>query len=192
MPVVACPHCRQQMTVPAASGGMTYRCPGCKAPLRMPGGQPPPALPPVPPLPQPSPPRKPRSRSASGERVFLDEDDVLVTNARVVVPAQTFALALITSVRPDEDKKISENIGGVAVAILILAAILWWGAEQHTAAIVFAILGVIVGVVAVLIGPLHLVMFVTAAHEVRAVTTWNKAFAARVIAAINEAIVFRG
>jgi hypothetical protein len=122
--------------------------------------------------------------------VFLQERGVVVTNARVVLPGETYAVALITSVRQETDDKGKTTALEFAVGSGILCLLtLVCGGFVLAAPLFFVI--VICAVVAADI-PVQHVVLVTSAHESRALSSPDQEFIKRVIQAINDAIVARG
>ena len=117
---------------------------------------------------------------------LLEENGVTVTTARLVVPRQTYAMSAITSVKsvtlkPPPYLGIVGVIGGIAVLT----------GEQGAMTIGFVLIGV--AVVRWVRNPTrHVVVVTTAAGESHAVSSRDARFIARIIDAVNEAIVARG
>ena len=120
------------------------------------------------------------------EKVFLEEGGVTVTNARFIVPAQTYAMSGITSVKSYEKKPSRRGpitlivIGGIAVLsgkdalaggiILLVLALLWWVLSKTE----------------------FQVKLSTASGEATALRSKNSSWIRRVVNALNEAIIHRG
>ena len=117
------------------------------------------------------------------EKTFFEYEGVKVTNARFVVDSQTFAMSNITSVSTarDDPSRIGPflviliGLGICAsnvVAGVIVAAIgaLWWWKQKST---------------------FH-VMLKTSGGEAKALTSHQKDYIGKVVAALNDAIVHRG
>jgi hypothetical protein len=123
------------------------------------------------------------------ERVFLDEGGVKVTNARVLVGSQTYAMSGVTSVKhamKAADRKF-------AILCLILAAGTLYFKHDSSQAIFFAIGAAVLGILMwVLIKNKHFVVLHSSSGESRAVEHTDRGFINRVIGSINEAIVSRG
>jgi hypothetical protein len=124
-------------------------------------------------------------RSAGGERVFLEERAIRVTNARFIVPGNTFAMSGVTSV-----KHLEKDRSVIAGYVLIIAGVF------------LSLLPTLIamGVIFILGGALYLwkckgkfdVRLQTASGEIKALTSNDKEFVRRVVYALNEAIVYRG
>jgi len=133
------------------------------------------------------------------ERIFLRESGVVVSNARFIVPTQTFAMAGITSVKTFREVP---ECGGLIMMILFGMLLVSIGMG------VVAANGVGVGGVVVIAFGLMLiaaliyamsqqrdrfhVLLKTASGEAKALTSMDLAFIQRVVAGLNEAIVHRG
>lgn len=117
------------------------------------------------------------------ERTFFEYEDVKVTNARFMTGGQTFAMNNVTSVKPYVEKP-SRLVGvivlligiglmstsfGMGLLIAAAAAIYLW--SQKT---VF-----------------HVILS-TSAGETKALKTYQREYLNQVIAALNNAIVYRG
>lgn len=126
-----------------------------------------------------------RAAARSPETVFFDGAGVTVTNARFVVPGQTYAMAGVTSVRYHE-KPQSWVIGAICA---VLAA--WWftiGDYMLPLAIVFAVFSPL----AFWRGrPRYDVILSTASGEVRALSSHERDDIRQVVQALNNAIIFR-
>jgi len=122
----------------------------------------------------------------SQETVFLNSGGVTVTNARFVVPGQTYAMAGLTSVKYHEQpqKWIAGAVCGALAA--------WWftiGDYMLPLAIVFAIFS-----------PFALwrgrrrydVILSTSSGEVRALSSHARDDIREVVKALNNAIIYRG
>jgi hypothetical protein len=125
------------------------------------------------------------------EQTFLSERAVLVTNARFVTNNQTYALGGITSVKLlMESAKNGPGIFALLGAFVLLLAAFSakdWG---------FAAASIILGAIGVLViksaKPTHHLILRTASGEVRAISSEDGPFIARVLAAINNAMIARG
>ena len=126
------------------------------------------------------------------EKIFLDEGGIKVTNARFIVPAQTYALSGVTSVkslREDPSKKWpiillvigaiimlagfenKDGMGGIFVGILIIAGGAFWLYS---------------------IKPNFFVVLNSSSGEARSLESKDSGFISRVISALNDAIIHRG
>ena len=117
------------------------------------------------------------------EKNFLDENGVVVTNTRFIVSSQTYAMSGITSVK----NSYQPPSRFFPVVLLLVGLLCLVGAPA---------VGVILIVVAVLwlIGQKtdYHVLLTTASGEAKALSSNNKEFIAKVVQALNDAIVARG
>ncbi len=124
------------------------------------------------------------------EKVFLDEGGVKVTQARFIVPAQTYAMSGITSVaslKQDPSRK-----GPIIVVIIGLFAT-FGGFSASAAAGVIGLLVLAAGIAWLLLQkPTYYVVLHSASGESRALKSNNGEWIARVVTALNDAIVARG
>jgi len=118
------------------------------------------------------------------EQTFLQENGVTVTHARFIVSGQTYAMSGITSVKAGERKPsrgwpvslivigvIAFLSGMIGAAVIFLAAGgLWWYLQKTE----------------------YAVLLRTASGEAEALTSKDKGYVTRVVAALNDAIVARG
>ncbi len=117
------------------------------------------------------------------EQSFLSEGEITVTTTRFIVPSQTYAMSGITSVKSSYDpaNRLYPIVCGVigllcmvpapfAAFFFIVIAIIWWIGQKTT----------------------YHVVLTTASGEAKALTSTNKQFIAKVIEALNNAIVARG
>ena len=126
---------------------------------------------------------------ARAEHTFLSEGSVQVTNARLVCNGQTYAMAGVTSVRTAVEP--ASHFG--TILALVGGVVFLFGASNSSAT--GAIWGVIFLVCGVFIqrklkAKHHLVLH-SSSGEVRAISSTDGAFNARILAAINDAIVSR-
>src|SRR4051794_14637987 len=101
MPVTfTCPGCGHTASVPDKFIGQKVKCPRCGSSGVVPGTPSNPTLPPdawTPPKPTSHQPPQPR-KSPTGETIYYENDELLVTNTRIVIHARTYPLANVTSV----------------------------------------------------------------------------------------------
>lgn len=123
------------------------------------------------------------------EKMFMQEGGVTVTSTRFITPAKTHAMAGITAVSAQE-KKIDASW---SITLMIVGAILtfsnWGGSSTF-------------GIILLLVGLLWLaILFFNKTYVVRAesasghsdaLESKNKDFILSVVAALGEAIVYRG
>jgi len=123
------------------------------------------------------------------ERTFLSEGSVLVTNARLVSNGQTYAIAGVTSVRTNVEAPSSFGVLCIVVgAIVLLIALL-------NASGVGTVWGAVILMIGVLIAKAqrathHLILH-SSSGEVRAISSKDGDFIARILAAVNNAIISR-
>jgi hypothetical protein len=114
------------------------------------------------------------------EHVFLSEGGVTVTNARFTYGGQTYAMANVTSVKPAK--------GSLKWAIILLAIAFGCGANH---AWQYMVLFGLAGILAIWFRTTWVILH-TAGAEQKALASNNASFVAKVIAAVNDAIVHRG
>ena len=121
------------------------------------------------------------------ERVFYENGDVRVTNARFIVGGQTYAMAGVTSVR---DGRIPPNRGLALVLIVIgVIFVLAGGAGAKLFGILLAGLG---GYLAYTAKATHLVILHSSSGETRALSNTDAGFIHGVIDALNQSLIHRG
>ena len=121
------------------------------------------------------------------EKVFYENGDVKVTNARFIVGGQTYAMNGVTSVR---DGKIPPS-RGLAIAIIIIGVLLMLAGS--TGAKVFGLLLVgLGGYLAYAAKATHIVILHSASGETRALSNTDADFIYGVIDALNQSIIHRG
>jgi Family of unknown function (DUF6232) len=116
------------------------------------------------------------------ERVFLSEEGVVVSNARFSHGGQTYAMANITSVKGTRD-----GVGLWPLALIIGLFILPAGGGT----MVFGLLMVALAIAAIWLRSSYVVLH-TSGGEQRALSSRNRDFVAKVVGALNEAIIHRG
>jgi len=117
------------------------------------------------------------------EKQFFQYEDVQITNTRFVNGAQTYAMSNVTSIKSFEQKP--KRIGGILVLLVGLAI-----------AVNTAVAGLLIAASAVVYlvmqKTMYHVMLATAGGEVSALKTKQRDYLEKVVAALNEAIVYRG
>ena len=122
--------------------------------------------------------------------VHFSSNGISVTNTRVVIGAQTFAVENISSVvveRHDPPTLLPGLliVAGACIAIFAIGA-------SAAGAIVFGIVLVLLGIAVLQIGKsTYWLVLTTAGGEVRACSSRNQADAQRIVVAINRAIIER-
>jgi len=117
------------------------------------------------------------------EKQFFSYEDVKVTNARFVNGNQTYAMSNITSVKSFVQKP--SRLGGIIVLVMGLAIVM------NTPIVGLAIAGSAAVYLFQQKTKYH-IMLATASGEVSALTTHQSDYLQKVVAALNEAIVYRG
>ena len=121
------------------------------------------------------------------EQTFFNQDDISVTNARVVIGGQTYAMSGLTSVRSIEEKPSRK--GPIILGIVGLLCLF----VGETTAIVIG-LAAIGGAIAWFVNtkPTYFVGLVTASGESKALNSKDPDYIRKIVNAINEAIIARG
>lgn len=125
------------------------------------------------------------------ERIFLDEGGVKVTQARFMVPGQTYAMSGVTSVAAHKENP-SKRWPILLIVLGGLAAMIGLGQTE----IVTIIVGIVVLAVGILwlraLRPTYHVLLRSASGEARALSSKDREWVERVVKALNDAIVVRG
>lgn len=121
---------------------------------------------------------------STSETVFFERGNVVITNTRFIVPGQTYAMSNVTSIKHVETAP-SKLPGGIAI---IAGALLLLGKIWVLAAILIA-----AGAILLMKAKgKYDVMLQTASGEVRAFGSSDQDLVRQIVAALNQAIVFRG
>jgi hypothetical protein len=128
---------------------------------------------------------------AREERRIFENGEIRVTNARLIVSGQTYAMSGITSVKAVEVHPSKQGpllLIGVGILCVIVAS----SNRSAAAGVIGAVLAVL-GVMWLLgLKPSYTVQLTSASGETRALTSNDRSLIASVVDAINEAIVHRG
>lgn len=122
--------------------------------------------------------------SDDAEKTFFEHDDVKVTNARFIVPSQTYAMAGITSVKFFTDKP--SKLWPILALLFALGA---WSSNANIWTIAVPLL---ISIALFMRKPTHHVVLSSSSGEQRALNSQDKDFIAGVIDALNKAIISRG
>ena len=122
--------------------------------------------------------------SEAQEKTFFEYGEVKVTNARFIVPSQTYAMSGITSV-----KFFTEKPSLLWPIVAFLIAILIGVGDGNIWSVGIP---VIIGVVLLLRKATHHVVLSSASGETRALNSENKEFIANVIRPLHQSIGSRG
>jgi uncharacterized oligopeptide transporter (OPT) family protein len=128
--------------------------------------------------------------SAPAEESLLSEDDVTVTSARFVVEGTTYAIAGVTSVGFQEDS----TKRGVLVCFTVILALIGFAflaVGMYYQSVIILLFAAVFGWLAWMVKPDYSVILTTAAGEIRAITSKDRAFIRRIVNALNDAIVLR-
>jgi len=123
------------------------------------------------------------------ETIFMQEDEVKVTNTRFVVRSQTYTLNGITSVKQDAEPA-SRGFAIVCGVIGVLAPFVW-----HISILTIVMAVCFIGVALTLWKTnkdKYYVVLCSASGESLALTSTDSDFIYRVIDALNDAIAARG
>ena len=135
-------------------------------------------------------PRTAAAAAPAPERTFYQDTTVIVTNSRCIVAGQTYAMSGITSVRPFTE--VPSKAGPVILTI-IGALFLMGGLSQQAA------FGIVVGILMIVAGiawfkskkDIYHVVVHSASGESRLIHSTDQKYITNIIAALNEAIVYR-
>lgn len=122
--------------------------------------------------------------SDAQETTFFEQGNVKVTNARFIVPSQTYAMSGITSV-----KFFTEKPGLLWPIVAFVIALLALVGNGNIWSVGIPL---IIGIVLVLRKATHHVVLSSASGETRALASKDKDFISNVINGLNQAIVSRG
>lgn len=121
----------------------------------------------------------PPAPGVPAEHVFFDGAGVRVTSARIITGGQTYALRNVTSVRGSRDPVRRTGVKvGAAVGLFVALVSPYLGGVVIVGAVAWGFLG----------RQSHVVI-TTASGEARALSSSDQAFVARIVEAINNAIV---
>jgi hypothetical protein len=120
------------------------------------------------------------------EKIFFNDENVTVSNARFIVHGQTYAMNGVTSV-----KQSVRQPSGAWPAIFIAGGCLVMFAGG--AAVVCGVLLIVIGVIwRFLQKPVWMVILNSSSGETQALTSQDKGHIDTVISALNDSIVHRG
>ena len=121
------------------------------------------------------------------EKTFLNQNGVSVTNSRIIIGGQTFAMSNITSVRMIEETPsykgplilgaigilpmLSGDGGGIGVGLLLIALAAIWAFTKKAK---------------------YFVGLMTAAGESKALNSEDQNYIGSIVQAVNDAIIERG
>lgn len=123
------------------------------------------------------------------EKVFFEHGGVKVTNARFMVDGKMFAMNNVTSVGSTQKKP--SRLGGILVLVIGLA-MMSAGVNNATSMGLGLLFAAAAAYYLYQQKTAYSIVLSTAGGETAALTTDEKAYLDRVVAALNEAIVQRG
>jgi hypothetical protein len=131
------------------------------------------------------------------ETTFLTENGVVVTSARFMVQGQTYAVRNITSVKPLVEKhyhKISRPLGVTVFVVLIFTFTFLPPYAPFMVAVILAAIPAFLLTIMFLekfdsVSHTYTVLLQTSSGEIKALTDTNQSFVAKVLEALNQAIV---
>ncbi len=120
------------------------------------------------------------------EKTFLNEGGVTVTNARFIVPSQTYAMSGVTSVKSFEEQPSRTG----PIVLIIVGVLCFLGGGQ---AIVIGLLFIAGGIAWWMLekATFH-VLLSSASGEAKALSSKDRGWIGRVVGALNDSIVHRG
>jgi hypothetical protein len=191
----ACPKCNQPIDAPTELANQLTECPTCKETIEVP----------VRSRVQPSDSSNFAASATVEESIFFQSGDILVTNARFVVGAKTFAMRSITSVQSVKRKEEPMGITGMGCLSLIVCML-----GFVTACYGFGSSSVWLGIIGILIvsGGVWLiiralpsqpkpkinftVVLTTAGGEVTAYQSDDQDHISKIVQALNNSIISHG
>jgi hypothetical protein len=129
----------------------------------------------------------------SEENIYTDKN-VSVTTARVIISGTTYALRNITSVKmtvtpPKQECAVALLVIGIVGVLAGFAAF----THDRSAGLFWLLMGVLMVAIGILwrllLKPAYNVTNASSAGEIRALTSPNKEYIAKIVGAINEAFV---
>jgi hypothetical protein len=123
------------------------------------------------------------------EKTFLNEGGVTVTSTRFIVSSQTFAMSGIISFKVSEDKPSRAT---PAVIVAIGAVVLFFSKDFRDLLPVALVMIAVGGIWLASQRSLFHVLLTTASGETRVISSKNGKWITKVIAALNDSIIFRG
>jgi hypothetical protein len=125
------------------------------------------------------------------EKVFLQEGNITVTNARFVVPGRTYTMSNITSVK--SGTKEPSKLGPFLLILVCVFVGLGAIGTRSGAELFWSVLFLLTGVVWLRSKkPVYIVCLGSASGETEAFSTNDLAHVNRILGSLNDAIVYRG
>lgn len=132
-----------------------------------------------------------KNAGTGDEKVYFQNSEATVTNARAIISGKTYAMSNITSVVMGE---IAASYG-VPVVLTLFAAFVWFMGVQinESGVVVTGIVFVIVGVIwAMALKKQYVVRIGSASGESNALISQDQEYIQKIVNAMNKAIVERG
>jgi uncharacterized membrane protein len=195
-----CPNCNVSLNTPREMANQLMECPDCKQTIEIPirDRRPTPDF------------TKIGASASKDESLFFQNGDIMVTNARFVVGARTFAMRGITSVEDvkseevverESDKSLANAISaiiGFVALLVILGGFYCWILYEFSfwvvvAAIVIAIvMFIIAGSLMTQTKQAFKIVLKTAGGDVVAYSSFDRGYISEIAKAINDSIVSHG
>ncbi len=122
------------------------------------------------------------------EKVFFEQGNIKVTNSRFIVPAQTYAMSGVTSVRT----VYSQPLKGPAILGIFGAVCVGAIKDGEYGAAFVGLICVAIAVVWFIKRKRYTVVLSSASGETEALTSKDSSLVSRIVAALNDAIISRG
>lgn len=119
------------------------------------------------------------------EKMFLEAGNVSVSNSRFIVNGQTYAMSNVTSVKTG----VQEAKKGAGIFIILVGLFVFFGVPSILWGSVIIVFGVLAYMGA---KNKYSVVLSTSSGENQALTSEDKSYIEKVVAALNESIVSRG
>ena len=194
----ACPKCNQPIDAPEELANQLTECPTCKETIEVP----------VRSLTQPPDSASFAASTSGDESVFFQSGNIMVTNARFVIGAKTFAMRSITSVKTETETELPPlgitGIGCLSVIIFVIGLVIAF-CGFSISSVWLAIFGILI-----LAGGIWLairislnkpkpkpkliftVVLTTAGGEVTAYRSDDQDHISKIIRALNDSIIAHG
>jgi Family of unknown function (DUF6232) len=196
----ACPKCNQLIDVPAELANQLMECPTCRETIEVPlRTRTQPLSIPIPAVSQPA--------HQADESIFFQSGNIMVTNARFVVGAKTFAMRGITSVEVVETDEAAAKHPGktwpeiiilLGLAITVFFGLLFWILNDFdywilVGAGIICILVIIAGsFLNIQMKRAFKIVLRTAGGEVTAYQSFDRNHISQIVQALNNSIISHG
>lgn len=131
-------------------------------------------------------------RKTEEEVVFLSERGVTVTKQRFILPAQTYALNLISSVRA-ETVPAPRGVPGLFLLVGVGLGLYGMFDNKNTAEITWGVIITLISIIWLIkLRATYWIVVQTAGAESRTLSSQDWGFINRIVKALNDAIIARG